>query len=234
MGFWDQIVVGWTELPRNLPSMAIEVFVLGGLITLITAAFANLGERRALARILNNEFDEFVATTKLAIVKLQNKEYGDYEDCRRALASIASNIDQQYKIYHKVLGNLAIEFKEFRDLIVEFRQDLHVQNSVNQSEDQFLEVILSRIEGKYSKDDAFCTLNRKYNELISSLWGWLTFHFTFPRKLKTFKSAALKLDAAIKEMRMNSGAKPVLKASDIARAEFLVRSRLASIDSVDW
>lgn len=203
--FFDQIYQGWIEIPHNLPSMLVEVLIIGGFVALLANWLSNIAAKRALAREMEARMDDYLRASRRTIVALQKKDTDGYRASKSELYRINAVFDDRKRVYERSLSQSENStFQTVNGLLWEMTGCLRQIKQQNRDEhiEDYRQRVHESIALKFSGKHPFADLNMNYNKLINGLWGF-RLDLVNPRRLKNKKKQCEQLDQYLTEKLKN-------------------------------
>jgi len=200
MDFFEQILIGFSQIPINLPSMIFEVMILGGTFTLLANWLSYVAVKRNFARDLSSLLDDYFSYTADVFLALKDEQIGPYETARAELRHARDQLYDWEKMYWRSLDRKERDcFSTFSEYMEQVTDALcHNAGHLGEGEPQIERYRRRVFEGLENIDNQtpFSELNRRYNRLVNHLWGF-TLWAIFPRALKNKRRNAKALDEQV-------------------------------------
>lgn len=183
--FCRDFMDGWGLVVINLPSMLVEVLLIGGGLSLALVLFSRRSEKRELAKMLAGHTHNFLVHTLNTIQSLRNGDLEGYQSNKTGMNSSKGKIKESYLPYSKLLGKLENSaYERYIELVEKLHSCVWKQllggdpNSQDEGDvdpveysglDDIAEKILA--EFRQQPQNPFSGLHTKWSRMTTLLWG---------------------------------------------------------------
>lgn len=200
MEFFEQIRIGFSQIPLNLPSMIFEVMILGGTFTLLANWLSYVAVKRNFARDLSSLLEDYFSYAADVFTALNAEQTEPYETARAELRHARDQLYDWEKMYWRSLDRKERDcFSTFSEYMEQLTNALcHNAGHLGDGEvqiDRYRRRVFDGLAG-LTEEKPFLELNRRYNRLVNHLWGF-TLWVIFPRVLKNKRRNARALDEQV-------------------------------------
>lgn len=169
----------------NLPSMLVEVLIIGGGLSLALVLFSRRSEKRELAKLLAGHTHNFLVHTLSTIQSLRNGDLKGYQSNKTSMNSSRGEIKASYLPYSKLLGNLENSaYERYIERVEKLHSCVWKQllggDSNSQDEGDVDPVVYSGLddiadkvlaEFRQQPENPFSGLHTKWSRMTALLWG---------------------------------------------------------------